>query len=163
MGRPKALLPLNGLSLLEAHLAVLSEQCERVVVVGGAIMAPFEKICAAAGAQLIHNPDWASTMPFDSLRCALALGLSTPCVVTPVDTPPVAAEDLSRLLAVAGAAVLGHAGKPGHPVVLGDAELALEGNSLRDLLEGAPLISSKLQDCLLNFNHPEDWQAWLNR
>jgi len=167
MGQPKALLRLGSQTLLEAHLAVLTSKCADVVVVGGALRQPLEEVCGAFGVRFVHNPAWATTMPIDSLRCAISINLSGPCVVTPVDTPPVGTDDLSLLLEAGGPAVLGYKGQRGHPVVLGEDQL----RQLREeavpphlgfLMEGARVLESESADCLLNFNHPEDWQAWLS-
>ena len=167
MGHPKALLPMGSQKLLEAHLSVLTTHCAEVVVVGGALKEEIALICRAFGAHFVHNADWATTMPVDSLRCALSLEISVPCVVTPVDTPPVLARDLSLLLSLGEPAVLGYQGQRGHPVVLGEdqvRQLRGEGGPghLGLLMEDACVVESQSADCLLNFNHPENWKAWLD-
>ena len=151
-------------TLLAAHIQVLSSLCHPVVVVGGALSAPLERICQTMGALYVHNPDWETTMPMDSLRCVLELDLSDPWVVTPVDVPPVEPEALALLLETSGAAVLAFEGRPGHPVVLAKSEIEglKEAVHLRALLKNAALVQWKNPDCLLNLNRPEQWTAWLN-
>jgi len=164
MGEPKALLRLGEQSLLAAHIQALSSLCQPVVVVGGALSAPLERICQSMGALYVHNADWESTKPMDSLRCVLDLDLSYPWVVTPVDVPPVEPDALALLLDARGAAVLAFEGRPGHPVVLAKREIEglKEAIHLRGLLKNAALIQWENPDCLLNLNRPDQWTAWLD-
>lgn len=173
MGSSKALLPLGDGCLLSAHLAVLSRQVAEIFVVGGAVFEAFLEPCGVHGARLIRNSAWDTTMPIDSLRLALSHGLSAPCVVTPVDTAPVSDADLGRLLAHPDGAVLSYQGRPGHPVVLGEKQIAAVcgvvedtavntslSQGLRDVVAGLKRLDSVNADCLLNFNTPEDWGSW---
>ena len=164
MGEPKALLPIGAKRLIETHIEVLFEQCSRVVVVGGALIEPLEKICRTTGAQFVNNEAWETTMPIDSLRCVLPLDLPAPWVVTPVDAPPVLFQDLARILSCKASAVLSYQGSSGHPVLLAQSEIADLGEALhlRDLLRGAERVHSQNPDCLLNINHPGQWSSWLD-
>ena len=166
MGRPKALLNLNnGRTLLGAHLQAYRGLIGDLVVVGGAEFKRLGPDCSSAGATLLSNPDWQSTMPIDSLRLGVNHISGVRCLVTPVDTVPVSGEDLERLLACESAAVLAHGGKPGHPVLLGPEELRRLGEegwngTLRDLLHGAQRVESQRSSIRLNLNRPEDWEHW---
>ena len=177
MGSPKALLPLGDSCLLAAHLSVLSRHISEIYVVGGALYEEFLGVGQTYGARTIRNLDWQRTMPMDSLRLALSHGLSAPCVVTPVDTAPVSDSDLVRLLACSDGAVLTYEGSPGHPVLLGPAEISAvsggtradvvlsetPGQGLRDIVKGLQQVRSEREECLFNFNTPEDWRSWLAR
>ncbi len=177
MGSPKALLPYGDDCLLGAHIAVLSRHVSEVYVVGGALFEELLSPCRVHGARLIRNSAWETTMPIDSLRHALSHEVSAPCVVTPVDTPPVSDADLKRLLAHPGGAVLSYQGRSGHPVVLGEKEIAvvcgsatgvatggaaseLSRQGLRDIVASLDRLESTSDACLLNFNTPEDWGSW---
>ena len=172
MGSPKALLPYGDDCLLGAHIAVLSRHVSEVYVVGGALFEELLASCELHGARLIRNSAWETTMPIDSLRHALSHDISAPCVVTPVDTPPVSDSDLKRLLAHPGGAVLSYQGRSGHPVVLGEKEIAavcgsavggasqVSRQGLRDIVAGLDRLESVSDACLLNFNTPEDWGGW---
>lgn len=164
MGEPKALLSIGTKCLIEAHLEVLLDQCPRVIVVGGALHQPLERICQSTGAQFVNNVAWETTMPIDSLRCVLPLDLPAPWVVTPVDAPPVLFQDLVQLLSCETSAVLAYRGRSGHPVVLAQSEIARLDDAvhLRDILSDAERVQSQNPDCLLNINHPEQWASWLD-
>lgn len=164
MGAPKALLSIGEKCLIEAHIEVLFEHCSRVIVVGGALRQPLEKICRRTDAQFVHNLAWETTMPIDSLRCVLALNLPGPWVVTPVDAPPVLVGDLGNLVNCKTSAVLAHQGRSGHPVLLAQSEIARlpKALHLREILTGSKQVSSQNPDCLLNINHPEQWASWLD-
>lgn len=164
MGEPKALLSIGEKCLVERHIEVLFEQCSRVVVVGGALRQSLEDICRRTGAQFVHNSDWETTMPIDSLRCVLALNLPGPWVVTPVDAPPVLVEDLSNLVNCKTSAVLAYQGRSGHPVLLAQSEIARlpKALHLREILGDSDQVPSQNPDCLLNINHPEQWASWLD-
>jgi nicotine blue oxidoreductase len=129
MGRPKALVELDGEPLVNCAL--------RTLVVGGA--APVVVVLGAraddvrallpAGVRAVEAPDWAEGMGA-SLRAGLAALADTnadAAVVHLVDLPGVTAAAVARLVAVAGPDVLARAaygGRPGHPVLLGRAHWA---------------------------------------
>ena len=167
MGQPKALLRLvDGRTLLRAWLDALAAVAPLRLVVVGAVVEPLLGLLEP-GEQAVLNPDWARTGPAESLHlAAMALPDATPwALVTPVDVPPCGADDLARLCAAKAPAVLSHHGAPGHPALLGPAELAAlrlgaPTGGLRTLLLGATLIPSARPDALLNLNTPQEWEAW---
>lgn len=113
-GRPKALVTYRGRRLVEHAVALLrAGGCTRVVAVSGA--AAFE----VTGAEVVHNPDWASGMGSSLVAGLSGLG-GLDVVVVPVDTPwlgPAAVRRVSR--APAALAVATYGGRWGHPVLLG--------------------------------------------
>lgn len=129
LGTPKALVELEGSSLVDRGVALLREGgCDPVVVVLGAAVVPVE------GAQVVVALDWAEGMSA-SLRAGLAALDTDACVVALVDQPLVGAEAVRRLVAVAGmaeAAVATYDGRPRNPVLLSRAvwgELDLSGDT----------------------------------
>jgi nicotine blue oxidoreductase len=121
LGRPKALVELDGERLVDRGVAMLRDAgCDPVVVVIGA--APVE----VTGAVVVHNPDWRSGMG-SSLRTGLA-ALPPECpsvVVALVDQPLVTAEAVRRLLsAEAAVAVATYYGQPRNPVLIARAHFA---------------------------------------
>ncbi len=167
MGRPKALLPVQGRTLLAAHLKAYRGHVREMVVVGGAEMERLRPICEAEGAKLIENSEWQSTMPIDSLRLGVTGMTVRRCVVTPVDTVPISESDLRALTALPGKAVLAFQGMPGHPVLLGDTEIdrLQSGDPLEDLrflMSGAIPVASNRASITMNLNRPKDWDAWVN-
>ncbi|GAA1116942.1 nucleotidyltransferase family protein [Nocardiopsis composta] len=119
LGRPKALVELAGERLAERGVRTLREAgCAPVLVVTGAARV------AVAGAEAVHNPDWASGMG-SSLRAGLdALPAGAGAVVVALaDQPLVTAAAVRRLIAAAvdGArvAAAAYAGHPRNPVLIG--------------------------------------------
>jgi nicotine blue oxidoreductase len=117
-GRPKALVPFRGRTLLEHGVALLAGGgCDPVYVVSGA--APL----TCPGATVVDNPAWRSGMG-SSLQAGIAAlpGEADAAVVALVDQPLVGVEAVRRLIAAhrAGArlAVAGYAGEPRNPVLL---------------------------------------------
>src|SRR5690606_17073505 len=97
LGRPKALVELAGERLAERGVRTLREAgCAPVLVVTGAARV------AVAGAEAVHNPDWASGMG-SSLRAGLdALPAGAGAVVVALaDQPLVTAAAVRRLIAAA--------------------------------------------------------------
>lgn len=128
MGRPKALVELDGTPLVRRALAALADGgCSPLVVVVGARA---EDVAAVVGdeALVVTAEDWASGMGA-SLRAGLAaLGRSPEpqaALVHLVDLPGVGPGAIARLAAAAtGPDVLARAvygGRPGHPVLIGRA------------------------------------------
>lgn len=162
MGQPKALLRLpDGRTLLRAWLDLLPQG----VVVAGAVVEPL-RAELRPGERLVVNPDWETTGPLESLICALSEQSAPRVVVTPVDAPPCTQRDLARLVQGSAPAVLGHQGRPGHPVLLGPAELdALRADpptdhGLRALLLDARVVEGG-PDRVLNLNTPAQWARWV--
>jgi nicotine blue oxidoreductase len=126
MGRPKALIELDGTTLVRRALAALADGgCAPLLVVVGARA---DEVAAVVGddAAVVTAEDWASGMGA-SLRAGLTGLRGSPevsaALVHLVDLPGVGAEAISRMCAaVTGTDVLARAvyrGRPGHPVLIG--------------------------------------------
>jgi CTP:molybdopterin cytidylyltransferase MocA len=132
MGRPKALVELDGEVLVRRALRVLDEGgCAPLVVVLGAA-APEVRAALPPGTRAVTATDWAEGMGA-SLRAgltALAALQPTPdtALVHLVDLPGVTADAVARLRAAAtGRQVLlraAYRSHPAHPVVLGGVHWA---------------------------------------
>jgi CTP:molybdopterin cytidylyltransferase MocA len=128
MGRPKALIEVDGEPLVLRALRALTEGgLAPVVVVLGARAAEVRAVLPD-GVDAVEAPDWADGMGA-SLRAGLAAldGRAEAAVVHLVDLPGVPAAAVARLAAAAGPDVLARAaygGRPGHPVLLGRAHWA---------------------------------------
>jgi molybdenum cofactor cytidylyltransferase len=163
MGRPKALLPWEGVPLVAAHVRALAGRVGRIVVVIGG-HADAVRASIPAGVSVVENPEWATTAPSDSARLAAA-GLEAPLLVTPVDVVPAEPELVARLLAAGRTAVpVGPDGRWGHPIALDAAALArlLGGQplpeGLRSLLAGALELPVD-RDVAADFDHPAAFRA----
>lgn len=124
MGRPKALVELDGQPLLVRALDVLrGGGCDPLIVVLGAA-APRARELVPPGVRVVVADDWAEGMGA-SLRAgldALAATSAGSAVVQLVDLPGIGPDVIGRLIATAGPTVLARAayqGVPGHPVLLG--------------------------------------------
>lgn len=156
MGQPKALLLVDGIPLVNLHVARLRACGLRVTVVLGARASDIAAVLPDDVSRCV-NLDWERSGPAESAALALA-GLG-PTVVTPVDVPPARPLDLRRLLEAPGPAVLTWRGQDGHPVRL-------------DPPHGAERLDRRLRDALripvddpariLNLNTPDEFFAWLN-
>ncbi len=155
MGTPKALLRVGGTPLIVRHVEAFRSMGLRVHVVLGC---DAERIAAAlpAGVIVRHNHLWATTGPAESAAIAL-LGLG-PTLLTPVDVPPAAPDDLRRLLDAAGPAVLTYDGADGHPVRLDPPHIA---GRLDGRLATALRIAVGDPGRILNLNSPNQWESWL--
>jgi nicotine blue oxidoreductase len=129
MGRPKALVELDGEPLVRRALRTLVEGgAAPVVVVLGARAGDVRAVLPTA-VQAVEAAGWADGMGA-SLRAGLAALEETDAdaaVVHLVDLPGVTAEAVGRLSTHAGHDVLARAayrGQPGHPVLLGRAHWA---------------------------------------
>lgn len=135
-GRPKALLPYAGGTLVEHAVRVLREGgCERVFVVLGAARAEVRARARLTGCVLVDNPDWAAGMG-TSLRAGLerlrseAEGGPGPeaVLVSLVDQPgigPSAVARVRRAYRSPGTlAAASYGGRRGHPVLFGSAHWA---------------------------------------
>ncbi len=166
MGSPKSGLVLpDGRTLLAAHCAAFADHCEQVVVVTGATQPALP-----AGVRAVHNPDWATTWPADSLKLALdALDHRGHAWVTPVDTPPAGAQTIERMINVGAPAVpVDRRGRRGHPVLLGVDEVMsvrarAPSGGLRALLAEAPTIEVADPDVASDFDTPECWQRFVSQ
>ncbi|MQA86195.1 MAG: NTP transferase domain-containing protein [Streptosporangiales bacterium] len=118
LGRPKALVELDGRTLAERGVMMLREGgCDPVIVVTGAVDV------AVPSARSVHNAEWRTGMG-SSLRAGLAALPETAeaAVVALVDQPRVTAAAVRRLVAAygsgAGVAVATYGGAPRNPVLL---------------------------------------------
>ena len=178
MGRPKQLLELHGITLLEIALRKAGVAgYAPLVVVGGAYRDPIEKLCGEMLSDVFfcYNPDWATGMG-SSIACGIRYLLdiapdSPGALICLADQPLIRAEQLEemRLQWEANAApyvAAFYRNKPGAP--------ALFSHSLfPDLLqlrgeEGAKTLFSRhsgerfpLPEAALDMDTPEDWAAFI--
>jgi nicotine blue oxidoreductase len=146
MGRPKALLELDGERLVDRGVRLLRDGgCAPVLVVSGAVSVE------VIGAVVVPNPDWRSGMG-SSLRVGIAAlppGVAA-VVVALVDQPLVTPAAVRRLVeAHAGGAriaVATYAGRPRNPVLVGRehfaevSEAAVGDVGARDFLRAHPQL-----------------------
>ena len=122
LGMPKALVELEGRTLVERGVALLKDGgCAPVLVVLGA--AAEQVSLLLTDVEIVIAEDWDEGMAA-SLRAGLAvlddLGVEA-CIIALVDQPLVGAEAVRRLAALAGqadAAVATYGGQPRNPVLL---------------------------------------------
>ncbi len=158
MGRPKALVELDGEPLVRRALRVLRDGgCAPLVVVVGA---QAERVRAVLPADVLAvvEPGWAEGMGA-SLRAGLtALARLDPqpvaALVHLVDLPGVSATAVARLAGLAAPDVLARAafaGRPGHPVLIGRTHwpavsaMATGDAGARGYLAGNPAV--ELVEC----------------
>src|SRR5579862_9814481 len=143
----KLLAELDGRPVLEWAVRAVCDvaELERVVVVLGSRA---DEVLAGVDfgrAEPVVCDDWSHGQSA-SLVCGLrALAGASKVVVTLGDEPLVSAEVVALLAAAEGGTRALYRGRPGHPVVLGPAELqaliSLRGDrGARDLLRGGPTI-----------------------
>ena len=128
MGRPKALVEVDGEPLVRRALRALTDGGVAPVVVVLGARAGAVRAILPPDVDVVEAPDWADGMG-SSLRAGLAAldGRAEAAVVHLVDLPGVPAAAVARLAAEAGPDVLARAaygGRPGHPVLLGRAHWA---------------------------------------
>jgi molybdenum cofactor cytidylyltransferase len=180
MGRPKALLPIQGETFLARTVHTLrSAGCDPVLVVvaeGGEVEEHVTREAEQAGARVLRNAA-PGEGPITSIRLALrALDDSVAgFVFLPVDHPLVRAETVVTLLDAArrdGAllTVPVHRGKRGHPAVFGSmlfAELAdpgLKGGArivVHRHLDRALLVDVDDPGVLMDIDTPESYAVVL--
>lgn len=161
MGAPKARLPWEGGTLLEAHVRQLAQRSRTVAVAWGAEDLRDLEI----DVRWIRCEGWRTEGMFDSLRAVLhAFPKVTSAWVTPVDVPPA---PLFVLDAIAGerSAVPSHHGQAGHPVLLGCAELTqarerVFDGGLRELLALAPKVEVGWESVHVDFDDPNSWESF---
>jgi CTP:molybdopterin cytidylyltransferase MocA len=130
MGRPKALVEIDGEPLVRRALRTLADGgAAPLVVVLGARAAQVRPLLPA-DVNVVEAGDWADGMGA-SLRAgltALESAETAATVVHLVDLPGVPAEAVARLCAAAGGpeslARATYGGRPGHPVLIGRAHWA---------------------------------------
>lgn len=168
MGRPKALLTLEGETFLGRLCRLFAEAgCGSIAVVVGAHAAEIAPH-VPAGVTPVIAEGWTRGM-----RASLAAGLRSlppgPVLLTHVDRPIVRSATLAALWSAAQAAperpiVAHHDDRPGHPVVLPAALrprlIEPDDRPLRDLLQAASPVAVAVDDpgVLLNINTPADYQ-----
>lgn len=176
MGRDKALLPWRDGTFLSAAIAALQAETELVIVVVGNNEAELTPIIYASAAFHAVNPDPAAGQ-FSSLRVGLQEVLDRgrdAAMVTLVDRPAPRPETVAQLKTVFMAAsdqtwavVPEHAGKHGHPIVIGremiSAFLAAPANSTAREVEHANqshIVYVAVDDPLVavNVNTEEDFE-----
>lgn len=128
MGRDKALLPWRDGTFLSAAIRALQPETELVIVVVGRNEAELAPVIYANAAFMVVNPD-PEAGQFSSLRIGLQEVLDRgrdAAMITLVDRPAPRPETLVQLKSVFMAAgdqtwavVPEHAGKHGHPIVIG--------------------------------------------
>jgi molybdenum cofactor cytidylyltransferase len=143
----KLLADLGGRPLLQWAVDAQGAVAElsRVVVVLGARAGEIGERVQFGRAETVVCADWAAGQAA-SLRCGLAaLEGAEKVVVTLGDAPLVTAAVIARFAGEPPRTRATYDGRPGHPVVLGPAEMAtlmsLTGDrGARDLLRGGPVI-----------------------
>jgi molybdenum cofactor cytidylyltransferase len=143
----KLLAPLGGRPLLEHAIAAACavEELERVVVVLGAGAEQIRARVDFGRAEPVVCPQWRRGQAW-SLRCGVAaLAGAARVIVVLGDEPLVGAGAIARLAAAPAPARAAYGGRPGHPVALGEQQLAavrrLSGDhGARSLLHGARLV-----------------------
>jgi molybdenum cofactor cytidylyltransferase len=128
MGRDKALLPWREGTFLSAAISALQPETELVIVVAGHNEAELASVIYSNAAFMVVNPN-PEAGQFSSLRMGLQEVLDRgrdAAIVTLVDRPAPRAETVAQLKSVFMAAcdqtwavVPEHAGKHGHPIVIG--------------------------------------------
>lgn len=145
----KLLAELDGRPLvdhaIEAQCAVV--ELERVVVVLGSHAESVLASATLGRAEPVVCSDWADGMSASLRAGVAALGGAVVgrVLITLGDAPTVTPAVIRRILAASDCARATYSGRPGHPVLLGPAELAqvssLTGDAgARGLLAGAALI-----------------------
>ena len=164
LGRPKALVSVNGRTLVEwAHERLLAAKCTPVVVVNTDIESDVKAMLPSA--HIVVNPQ-----PDSGRTGSLQLGLRTVVevlgydiqrlVMVPVDRPCWNVPLLMSLLEHEGNIAPAHEGRKGHPVLLDGEGLAAvsqaqQDTPLRDLVHfvPAPVLAPWLN---MNIDTPED-------
>jgi CTP:molybdopterin cytidylyltransferase MocA len=122
LGRPKALVEIDGERLVDRAVRVLHEAgCTPVYVVAGAAPLGDVDLHSEGHAVVVDNPDWSTGMG-SSVRRGLAAVVEDAVVIMVVDTPGIGPRAVRRLVdaytAGATAAVATYGGAPRNPVLL---------------------------------------------
>ena len=124
--RPKLLADLRGRPLLEHAVGAQCEvpELERIVVVLGAFAVEVRSSVDFGRAEIVVCEDWEDGQAA-SLRCGLrALAGADKVLITLGDEPLISPAVIRRFLDQPGGARATYNGRPGHPVVLGQAQMA---------------------------------------
>jgi CTP:molybdopterin cytidylyltransferase MocA len=176
MGRPKALVELDGEPLVGRALRALADGgCAPVVVVLGAAAGSVRPLLPA-DAHVVEAADWE-----EGMGATLRAGLAAVSALSPrpdaalvhlVDLPGVTGAAIARLRADAGPDVLRratYAGVPGHPVLIGRSHwprvmtVATGDRGAREYLKDHPAL--ELVDCTdlangTDLDTPEQLARW---
>ena len=169
MGQPKALLTIDGRTLLAQVVDALSMVCEAIYVVTGAHT---HRIRANSGVEprWVDAPNWRRGMRA-SLRAGLLAMPAGHVLLTHVDRPPVDPITLQLLTAGhrAHPRVPIYRGRPGHPVLLPNwlrsRLLETDDTPLRDVLRRAQLrrVATPDSRVLDNLNDRPGWRRYQTR
>jgi CTP:molybdopterin cytidylyltransferase MocA len=162
----KLLAELDGRPLLEHAVtaACAVSALERVIVVLGAQADEIRRRVRFGRAEVVTCPDWERGQSF-SLRCgARTLTDAEKVIVVLGDVPGLGTNLIARFLDQPPRTRAVYGGRPGHPVVLGPAELAalekLEGDTgARELLTGGNLIECGDLSTGTDVDTPQDLEA----
>lgn len=145
--QPKQLAELRGRPLLEWAVRAQCDaaEVERVVVVLGSSAARIRDAVEFGRAEVVVCPDWDAGQSA-SLRCGVAqVADAEKVVVTLGDAPLMTSAVIERFAREKPGTRAVYQGRPGHPVVLGSAQIAaltrIDGDvGARQLLRGAATI-----------------------
>jgi CTP:molybdopterin cytidylyltransferase MocA len=167
MGRPKALLELDGRPIVAWHCERLATIADEVLVVTGpTVLAGV----VPPTARIVHNDAWATTEPRHSLLLAIAgLDPGAEIIATPVDVPPAPGNVLAALASAPAdivadrGAVVAYGDVPGHPVRMGARSLqtALSAGTLRDATARALHVRVDWPGAVRTWNTADEWAAFL--
>ena len=148
LGRPKALVSINGSTLVEwAYERLNDAGCETVVVVNNDLAKQVGRLLPKATLVVNDDPDAGRTRSLQ-LGCAALVdqrgSLPERLVMAPVDRPAWNIEVLEGLLNTSSSSAPAHEGRRGHPVLLDHAAIeavvsAKADASLRALVSFTPV------------------------
>ena len=148
LGRPKALVSINGSTLVEwAHQRLNDAGCETVVVVNNDLAEQVARLLPKATLVVNDDPDAGRTRSLQ-LGCAALVdqrgSIPERLLMAPVDRPAWNIEILEALLNTSTSSAPAHEGRRGHPVLLDQAAIeavvsAKADASLRALVSFAPV------------------------
>lgn len=162
----KLLAELDGRPLLSHAIAAMSavSAVQRIVVVLGAHADEILARVSLGRAEVVICPEWADGQAA-SLRCGLAaVADAERVIVTLGDEPLITPAVIERFVAATPGTRAVYAGRPGHPVLLGQHHMSalssLTGDrGARDLLRGGPTIECGQLSSGRDVDTPEDLEA----
>ena len=106
---------------------------------------------------IVHNP-YGTSMMSSIIEGITDLEDDGIVLIAPVDTVPIGKDDLMSLTQFSPPAVLSHQHQAGHPIWLSIQSIRNlhPHQTIRSLSEKAQHCEST-QQCLTNFNYPQDW------
>lgn len=167
----KPLLPYGETTVIESTISRLQEGgVQEIVVVTGFLSSEIQRVLRRETIRFVHNPDYARTQMFESVKLGLMAVEGEEIFLVPVDLPEFDPNLLNMLTSVPGQAVypVCH-GKNGHPLLLRRSALekVFQHNGARglkgalDLLDTAT-VETEDQGCLMDIDTPEDYQKLLD-